>query len=95
MPRIPYVDPASVSDPEIQGYLELARREGTPRPESQAIRDPLTSLFNRRYIEAMLPGELSRAQRYEVPLSVLVLDVDFFKKINDRFGHAGLGGAGR
>src|SRR5262249_24133738 len=55
--------------------------------ESQAIRDPLTSLFNRRYIEAMLPGELSRAQRYDVPLSVLVLDVDFFKKINDRFGH--------
>ena len=38
MPRIPYVDPASVTDPEILGYLELARREGTPRPESQAIR---------------------------------------------------------
>jgi alkylhydroperoxidase/carboxymuconolactone decarboxylase family protein YurZ len=38
MPRIPYVDPASVADPEIRGYLELARREGTPRPESQAIR---------------------------------------------------------
>jgi len=38
MPRIPYVDPASVRDPEILGYLELARREGTPRPESQAVR---------------------------------------------------------
>src|SRR4030067_3794488 len=38
MPRIPYVDPATVTDAEIAGYLELARREGAPRPESQAIR---------------------------------------------------------
>ena len=38
MPNIPYVDPAAVTDPEIRGYLELAQREGTPRPESQAIR---------------------------------------------------------
>ncbi len=38
MPRIPYVNLSSVADPEILGYLELARREGTPRPESQAIR---------------------------------------------------------
>src|SRR5262249_39863972 len=38
MPHIPYVDPSSVIDPEILGYLERARREGTPRPESQAIR---------------------------------------------------------
>ncbi len=38
MPWIPYVDPATIADPEIAGYLDLARREGTPRPESQAIR---------------------------------------------------------
>ncbi len=38
MPRIPYLDPDTVTDPEILGYLERARREGTPRPESQAIR---------------------------------------------------------
>ena len=38
MPRIPYVDPESVTDSEILRYLEQARREGTPRPESQAIR---------------------------------------------------------
>jgi alkylhydroperoxidase/carboxymuconolactone decarboxylase family protein YurZ len=38
MPRIPYVDPETVSDPEIRGYLERARLEGTPRPESQAVR---------------------------------------------------------
>src|SRR4029450_7444847 len=38
MPHIPYADPASITDPEIVGYLELARKEGTPRPESQAMR---------------------------------------------------------
>ncbi len=38
MPRIPYVDLEAITDPEIRGYLERARREGTPRPESQAIR---------------------------------------------------------
>ena len=38
MPRIPYVNPETVTDPEIHEYLERARREGTPRPESQAVR---------------------------------------------------------
>ena len=38
MPWIPYVDPGTIRDAEILGYLEQARREGTPRPETQAIR---------------------------------------------------------
>ena len=38
MPWIPYVDPGTIRDSEILGYLERARREGTPRPETQAIR---------------------------------------------------------
>jgi hypothetical protein len=38
MPYLPYADPDKITDPEIQGYLERARKEGTPRPESQAIR---------------------------------------------------------
>lgn len=38
MPRISYVDPSTIEDPEILGYLEDARLRGTPRPESQAIR---------------------------------------------------------
>jgi photoactive yellow protein len=55
--------------------------------QEQAVRDPLTGLFNRRHIEAVLPGELKRAERHEAPLSLLVIDVDHFKTINDRFGH--------
>jgi hypothetical protein len=38
MPRIPYVEPETITDHEIRAYLEQARREGTPRPESQAVR---------------------------------------------------------
>lgn len=38
MPRIPYVDVSSITDPQIRGYLERTRRQGTPRAESQAIR---------------------------------------------------------
>ena len=38
MPHLPYVELEKVFDPEIRGYLERARKEGTPRPESQAIR---------------------------------------------------------
>jgi hypothetical protein len=38
MPRISYIDPSTISDPELYGYLEHAAEHGTPRPESQAIR---------------------------------------------------------
>jgi len=38
MAHIPYVDPENIIDAEIRGYLDMARQEGTPRPESQAIR---------------------------------------------------------
>jgi len=53
----------------------------------QSIVDPLTGLFNRRYMDETLRRELSRAARKSVPLSLIVLDVDHFKKINDLFGH--------
>jgi diguanylate cyclase (GGDEF)-like protein len=49
--------------------------------------DPLTGIFNRRYFENQLSKELQRASRYEHSLSILFLDIDHFKKINDEFGH--------
>lgn len=54
----------------------------------QAIRDPLSGLFNRRYMEESLERELSRAARAETPVAVIMLDIDYFKHFNDRFGHA-------
>ncbi len=53
----------------------------------EAIRDPLTGLFNRRWLEPTLDRELARASRDGTPLSLCVLDLDHFKQINDRFGH--------
>ncbi|MDR0184678.1 sensor domain-containing diguanylate cyclase [Lysobacter arvi] len=54
----------------------------------QAVRDPLTGLFNRRYLEESLAREIARCQRRAQPLAVLMLDVDHFKSFNDRHGHA-------
>ncbi len=57
------------------------------RLREEAIRDPLTGLFNRRYLDEMLPIELARSQRARLPLTVLMLDLDHFKRVNDTHGH--------
>jgi diguanylate cyclase (GGDEF)-like protein len=54
---------------------------------NQSIRDPLTGLFNRRYLEEMMQRETRRAVRAEHGLGILVLDLDHFKRFNDTYGH--------
>jgi len=54
---------------------------------TQSIRDPLTGLYNRRYLTEMLERESRRAIRSEQSLGVLILDLDHFKKFNDTYGH--------
>ncbi|TIC86032.1 GGDEF domain-containing protein [Crenobacter intestini] len=54
----------------------------------QAVRDGLTGVFNRRYLDGFLPGALALARREGGVLSVLLIDADHFKKINDGYGHA-------
>ena len=54
---------------------------------NQSIRDPLTGLFNRRYLEEILEREVRRATRSEQPVGVMMLDLDHFKKFNDTYGH--------
>ncbi len=56
---------------------------------SQSIRDPLTGLFNRRYMEESLERELRRAERNDGCVTLLMLDIDHFKQFNDTFGHQG------
>lgn len=55
--------------------------------EILAITDPLTELYNRRYFELMLEKEFNRTKRYQSPTSCLMIDIDFFKSINDEYGH--------
>ena len=55
----------------------------------QSIRDALTGLFNRRYLEESLPREIARCERRGLPLALLMLDLDHFKAFNDAHGHDG------
>jgi len=62
------------------GLLQSKLRE-------QAIRDPLTDIFNRRYLDETLDRELSRAGRENYPVCVIMIDIDHFKRVNDTYGH--------
>ncbi len=67
--------------------LSLANLRLRKKMHEQATRDPLTQLFNRRYLDETLPRELHRAMRRGNPLCIAMLDLDHFKKFNDTFGH--------
>jgi diguanylate cyclase (GGDEF)-like protein len=57
------------------------------RLQEQSIRDPLTDLFNRRFMDESLETEILRATRNSRPLSLILIDIDHFKRFNDTFGH--------
>ncbi len=56
--------------------------------EAETITDPLMEIYNRRYLERRLEEEFARARRYGFPFSILLLDIDHFKKVNDDRGHS-------
>ena len=66
-------------DGELQAALKLV--------QEQAIHDPLTGLYNRRQMEELLAREFLRTQRSGSPFSVVMVDIDHFKRINDQYGH--------
>ena len=81
-------------DPERQRILVSHENITLIKQAEEAIRtlantDALTALSNRRHFLETAEEEFARAQRYETPLAVLMADLDFFKSINDRYGHAG------
>jgi diguanylate cyclase (GGDEF)-like protein len=75
---------AAVGEQVALGLANVKLREVL---RSQSIRDPLTGLFNRRYMEETLEREVRRAQRAGRPMAVLMLDLDHFKRVNDDSGH--------
>jgi diguanylate cyclase (GGDEF)-like protein len=76
----------------VQGFalsfLMMQRERGEALARTQAITDPLTSCLNRRALEERVRSELAYKARARRPFAVLVVDLDHFKKINDRHGHA-------
>jgi two-component system cell cycle response regulator len=71
----------------LQAAEALVRTRLYEQAELLATTDGLTGLLNRRTFNAQLQGRLREAQRYNRPLSLLLLDVDHFKKVNDTYGH--------
>ena len=67
--------------------LSLASLQLREALREQSIRDPLTRLFNRRFLEEALERELQRANRKQQIVAILFVDLDHFKKFNDTFGH--------
>jgi diguanylate cyclase (GGDEF)-like protein/PAS domain S-box-containing protein len=63
------------------------RKRLTEELRNLAITDPLTGVYNRRHFLEELQREMSRSNRYTCPFSLIMLDVDHFKEVNDRFGH--------
>ncbi|MBD3869025.1 MAG: diguanylate cyclase [Acidobacteria bacterium] len=81
-----------VSPPEagaFQARVRLAREVGRLRREvaRSTVEDPMTGLYNRRYFMARLEQEFSRARRYRTPVSLVLIDIDHLRSINERFGH--------
>lgn len=84
----------------VKTHLQVARLQASLRNKVNELerayehikelstRDPLTGLYNRRYIDEQLTYLLTIAKRYEHPLSVAMIDIDHFKGVNDRFSHA-------
>jgi len=79
---------------QMRSELERTRSEldnmqsQLQKAEHLAVSDPLTGLPNRRGLEAVLAREVSRARRHKLPMSLALLDIDHFKRVNDEHGHA-------
>ena len=74
----------TITEVLAMGLANLMLRESL---RSQSIRDPLTSLFNRRYMEETFDRELARAARHESTVGLIIFDLDHFKQFNDTHGH--------
>ncbi len=72
----------------VSAWLVFAVTEQSRRLKDMAITDPLTGAYNRRYLELQAENALELWRRYERPASLLLVDIDYFKRVNDKYGHA-------
>ncbi|MNH24147.1 Response regulator PleD [compost metagenome] len=69
------------------GIFTMSKDRDMAHSHKLAFTDDLTGLYNRRYVQHALEQQVAQALRMQQPLSLLLLDVDFFKRINDTYGH--------
>ncbi len=81
-----YVLPLAIRTADLLA-LALSNLQLRENLRDQAIRDPLTGLFNRRFLSETLHQKIGQARRHERTLALLLLDIDYFKRINDTYGH--------
>ena len=67
--------------------LLISNAQSFEKAERLSVTDGLTGLTNRQHLEALLTSEILRSRRYRSPLSLVMMDVDYFKSVNDTFGH--------
>jgi diguanylate cyclase (GGDEF)-like protein len=77
----------TISDVTHTSMMQRARDDAVAKLQAYADRDGLTGIANRRYVELRLADEFSRWQRHGGELSLLLFDLDHFKRVNDEFGH--------
>lgn len=83
----PGIDTGRLEQLAIKVSLCLSNVTAHEKLKRMAYHDPLTGLLNRRVMESILSREFSRAMRYQTPLSLIFIDVNDFKTVNDTFGH--------
>jgi len=83
----PDMDPSLLEQLATKVSLCLSNVTAHEKLKFLAYHDPLTSLLNRRVMEKALDREVNRAKRYGLPLSVIFIDMDYFKTVNDTYGH--------
>lgn len=71
----------------LSAYDITAQKKAEEILRDLAIKDELTGLYNRHFLESIIKAEIERAKRYDYPLSAAIMDIDDFKKINDKWGH--------
>jgi diguanylate cyclase (GGDEF)-like protein/hemerythrin-like metal-binding protein len=75
-----------IEGPAVEATAEMQQR--LSQLERLVATDRLTGIWNRAHLDRMIEIEIARSARYQLPLSLVLLDIDHFKRINDRFGHA-------
>ncbi|HLP98805.1 MAG TPA: CHASE domain-containing protein [Sideroxyarcus sp.] len=83
-----HIEPSFSDGGEVVGFTAI-RQDITARKlaEALSITDKLTQLYNRRKLDDALQKEIERSKRFGLPLSVIMFDIDFFKRVNDAYGH--------